>query len=279
MSQRQAGYTTRKFREPLDDVLDRPIAFNPAFKRITGSTVAALMLSQAWYWSKRTSDEDGWFYKTVEEWEDETGLSRSEQETARKHLKPYMETDLRNVPARLYYRLDKEAIAISLGVQFAGMSQTSLPEPINQGGDILANINSNTENTTENTTARPQKTTFKGDPTWDILHSKMPTEEGLELARREETYTKVADRLSSGLRRGEFPQTIEAQKVYRWIAEREAKGQNLDRFIAWAMEGRRAEFSFIYHKDVILIKRDWPQVFTDNNQPAAKPDPDGGHRV
>jgi len=151
MSQTKASYTTRKYHDPLDDALDRPIAFNPAFKRITGSTVAALMLSQAWYWSKRTSDNDGWFYKTIEEWEEETGLTRSEQETARKHLKQFMEVDLRGIPATLYYRLNKEEIYNSLGVQFATFPQTSLPEPSVLVSDIPANINRNTENTAETT--------------------------------------------------------------------------------------------------------------------------------
>lgn len=41
MSEKRANYTTRRFYDPLDDLLDRPIAFNPAFKKITGSTVAA----------------------------------------------------------------------------------------------------------------------------------------------------------------------------------------------------------------------------------------------
>jgi len=150
MSEKKGSYTARKFHDPLDDLLDRPIAFNPAFKKITGSTVAALMLSQAWYWSKRTSDENGWFFKIGTEWEDETGLSRSEQETARKILKSLglMEEELRGVPARLYYRVEKEEIYNMLGIQFAGNQQTSLLEGSIPDGDILANINRNAEITT-----------------------------------------------------------------------------------------------------------------------------------
>lgn len=108
------------------------------------------------------------------------------------------------------------------------------------------------------------------DPTWDLLHGLPLDEEGIRLARVAEINTDIANRLSAGLRRGEFPQTIEAQKVYRWIAEREAEGQSLDRWIQWAMDSKRAEYSFIYHKDVILIKRDWPQVAwpTITTQPA-----------
>src|SRR5690242_9979731 len=111
---KKALQVKRKFYDPMDELLDRPIAFNPAFKRITGSTVAALFLSQAWYWSKR--HEDGWFWKVQSEWEEETGLTRSEQETARKHLKlaDLLEEDLRGVPARMYYRVKKENIYLRL---------------------------------------------------------------------------------------------------------------------------------------------------------------------
>lgn len=150
MSEKRANYTTRRFYDPLDDLLDRPIAFNPAFKKITGSTVAALMLSQAWYWMKRTSDEGGWFYKTIAEWEDETGLTRSEQETARKHLKDILEVELRGVPATLYYRVNREKVLELLGVQFAETLQTSLPESRKQDCGNPANIN-RTEITSETT--------------------------------------------------------------------------------------------------------------------------------
>jgi hypothetical protein len=47
------------------------------------------MLSQAFYWSspKRNKTENQWFYKSQTEWTEETGLSRAEQETARKKLR------------------------------------------------------------------------------------------------------------------------------------------------------------------------------------------------
>lgn len=125
-----------------------------------------------------------------------------------------------------------------------------------------------------NTTSRPSSKF--SDPLWDIQHGKEPSKEGLMTAKRIEIYTDVANRLSAGLRRGEFPQTIEAQKVYRWIAEREKIGQSLSGFIAWAMDGKRAEFSFVYHKNPTLIKRDWLQVYSDTVAPM-KPDTDGGY--
>jgi hypothetical protein len=116
------------------------------------------------------------------------------------------------------------------------------------------------------------------DPMWDLLHGETSTEEGMNAARLSEAYTDIANRLSAGLKRGEFSQSTEAQKVYKWIYEKEQAGQSLDRFITWAMEGRRGEFSFIYHKDLTLIKRDWLQVFPSDNVQIAQPDNDGGFR-
>lgn len=116
----------RKFHDALDDALDRPIAYNPAFRRITGSTVAGIFLSQAWYWSKRHKEDDGWFYKIGKEWEEETGLSRSEQETARRHCLrvEVMEEKLKGVPATMYYRVIKPKVYELLGIQIAELPQT-----------------------------------------------------------------------------------------------------------------------------------------------------------
>ena len=153
MSESKPSYITKRFYDPLDDILDSPIAFNRSFKRITGSTVAALMLSQAWYWTKRKADDDGWFWKVGTEWEEETGLTRSEQETARKILVRLglMDEDLRGVPATLYYHVNKEIIYEKLGIQFAETLQTRLRGSDQQVSGILANINRNTETTPRNT--------------------------------------------------------------------------------------------------------------------------------
>lgn len=102
----------------IDALLDRPIAFHPAFVAITGSITAALMLSQAWYWKDRTADPAGWFYKTQREWQEETGLTRYEQETARRVLKDRGLLEEKTAPPyRLYFRVDKLAVYRALGVE------------------------------------------------------------------------------------------------------------------------------------------------------------------
>lgn len=151
------GYSRRKYYDPLDDALDRPIAFNPAFKRITKSTNAALFMAQVWYWSKRTKDKDGWFYKTSEEWQEETALTRDEIIGARKVCRSLdvVEEKLKGVPATLFYRINKAKVYELLGVQFTEIPETGLPEDRQftekqeSGEDV--NINKNTEITAGNT--------------------------------------------------------------------------------------------------------------------------------
>jgi len=118
MAESDSIATLKAMFQPLDlsDLLDRPIAFHRAFVEPAGSVAAALMLSQAVYWSKRTTDKTGWFYKTQEEWQEETGLSRSEQEIARKHLRAsgFWNEQRRSVPAKLFYRIDFRGLQSSL---------------------------------------------------------------------------------------------------------------------------------------------------------------------
>lgn len=95
----------------LTTILSRPIAFHRIFVTIGGGACAGLFLSQAFYWTDRTKDPDGWFYKTQAEWEEETGLTRYEQETVRKQLvkRGLLETKKEGIPCKLYYRIVTEA--------------------------------------------------------------------------------------------------------------------------------------------------------------------------
>ena len=92
-------------------LLQSPIAFHRVFVTITGSVTAGLMLSQAYYWSQRTK-ADGWFYKKQEEWHKETGLSRCEQETARRILRNLglIEEKKREVPCKLFFRVNESRL-------------------------------------------------------------------------------------------------------------------------------------------------------------------------
>jgi hypothetical protein len=93
-------------------LLDRPIAYHRILAEIGGSVTAGVFLSQAVYWSQRTDDPDGWFWKTQKEWQEETYLKRSEQEIARRELRAagILEEKKKGVPAKLYFRLNAETL-------------------------------------------------------------------------------------------------------------------------------------------------------------------------
>ena len=174
--------TKRAYHDALDDFLDRPISYNPSFKRITGSTVAGIFLSQGWYWSKRHPENDGWFYKSQKEWEEETGLTRSEQETARKHCLRVgvIQEKLKGVPATMHYRVDKEMVYTLIGLQFAETPQTEIAEtPQTSSGDgrenagkLQSDIPSNFNKESETPPMIPSETPRAAGISreWDMLH-------------------------------------------------------------------------------------------------------------
>ncbi|MEW4338471.1 hypothetical protein [Chromobacterium vaccinii] len=163
--------------------LDRPIAFHRAFKALTRDTNASLLLSQLLYWHNRVEEDrfgDRWFYKTQIELEDETGLSRAEQETARAKLRELgvLSEVRKGVPARLFFRVDCDRLTDlcealpqtrvrqsgrqvcgNQAIQYAATKQTSMRGSGKQDGGNVASKSAasqqslkGTETTTEITT-------------------------------------------------------------------------------------------------------------------------------
>lgn len=99
--------------ELLLEVFDIPVSFHRCLVPITGGVTAALMLSQA-IWTTQTIERaaDGWFSKSRDEWTEDTGLSRWEQETARRALRSagFLEERRVGVPAKLWFRVRPEAV-------------------------------------------------------------------------------------------------------------------------------------------------------------------------
>lgn len=108
--------------ELLLDVFDTPVSFHRCLVPVTGGVTAALMLSQAiWTTQALDADADGWFLKSQEQWCAETGLSRWEQETARRALRRagLMEERRMGMPARLWFRVCPSAVWRALRGQAA----------------------------------------------------------------------------------------------------------------------------------------------------------------
>lgn len=163
----------------LLEILDRPIAFHRSFVAITGSVEGALFLSQLVYWQNRS--EDGWIYKTADEWYEETGLTRRQLERVRRELVEIgiLIEELRGLPAVLHYRIDEDRLASLIsrtegianitgrakregGVPPCKLVSTKRANLIAQNvqtAEVLPGSYTYLESSTETTT----ETTFKGD--------------------------------------------------------------------------------------------------------------------
>jgi len=99
--------------ELLLDVFDLPVSFHRCLVPITGSVTAALMLSQA-IWTTHSLDRTagGWFTRSQEAWCEETGLSKWEQQTARRVLREagFLEERRSGMPAKLWFRVRPDAV-------------------------------------------------------------------------------------------------------------------------------------------------------------------------
>lgn len=104
----------------LLEVFDEPIVFQRAYVELTQSVTAALFLSYAVYDTERLDPEsEGWFHKTSDEWKQDTGLSRFEQESARKKLRELGVLIERRVgmPAQLWSKISSERLLELLAQQ------------------------------------------------------------------------------------------------------------------------------------------------------------------
>lgn len=150
----------------LEQLLDRPIAFHRCFVDLCGVN-GAIFLSQCIYWSKRlSSGRGGWFYKTQEDWEDETGLTRREQENARKRLKHFgiLEEVVKGIPAQLWFRVNFNALQASMAET---AKQACTKPPYLDGGNRQTIY---TENTTEITHSVSEPIVSKIDePDWESI--------------------------------------------------------------------------------------------------------------
>lgn len=100
-----------KLTEFLEE-LDKPVVYYPKLAIFIGSVKATIFLSQLIYWKGKESDKDGWIYKTRKQITEETGLSRYEQEKARKDLISlgFLKEKYAGVPRRLYFLVDKDKL-------------------------------------------------------------------------------------------------------------------------------------------------------------------------
>ncbi len=84
-----------------------PVAYYPKIAIALGSVKAGIFICQLLYWQGRGKKGE-WIYKSRVEMTEETGLSREEQDTARKLLKrlKIIEERLAGAPPITHYKID-----------------------------------------------------------------------------------------------------------------------------------------------------------------------------
>jgi hypothetical protein len=74
-------------RQKVKDMLpNRVVGYSPDLARIAGGATTGLFLSQLLFLSDKGANPDGWVYKSAQEMGRETGLTKREQQTARRKL-------------------------------------------------------------------------------------------------------------------------------------------------------------------------------------------------
>jgi hypothetical protein len=87
-------------------------------RSLNGNGNAAILLSQLLFWSRTKADEEGWFFRTVEQMKKRCGLGKKAQKNAANTLRglDLIETDLRGMPARKHYRVRHSEVIRLLSV-------------------------------------------------------------------------------------------------------------------------------------------------------------------
>ncbi|RKE36665.1 hypothetical protein B0G76_2867 [Paraburkholderia sp. BL23I1N1] len=95
--------------------LGRPIAYYPFLSRYLGGVNASVLFCQIFYWQDKAASDLG-VHKTVEELEEETGLSYEEQRSARRSLraKGVLIETAKRIEHKTYFRIDEDALELLL---------------------------------------------------------------------------------------------------------------------------------------------------------------------
>lgn len=92
--------------------LGSPVAYHPRLVPVCGSVNATILTCQLLYWTGKECSHDGFIYKTQTELTEETGLSRREQETARRilRLRDLLHEKEDHLAHKLFYRVNGDKL-------------------------------------------------------------------------------------------------------------------------------------------------------------------------
>ena len=132
--------------------LGKPIAFYPQLATELGGIKEALYYQQIYYWSDKGSRPDGFIYKTKESIQEETTLTREEQDRIRPRLVEMGWLEVQKIPVKgkptLHYRPLKD---LEFHISGKPTNVTKVENPLSQKRKTHECVICSTESTTENT--------------------------------------------------------------------------------------------------------------------------------
>jgi hypothetical protein len=206
--------------EMLDLLTDRPVAYHPVLAKAFGGVKSGVFLSQLLYWMPRGRIE-GWVYKTQTDFEEETGLTRREQETARRHLRDagVLFEELRGVPATLHYRVDRNALEACLSglAESADPVRTKPPDQFGGKRQTISEITTERAPSQESLVPDPDKRVW---PDWyaalySIPGFRFPLDHCKEWLDRKGVSEKLAEQKAYALK-GKWPGTKSRPYTDAW---------------------------------------------------------------
>jgi hypothetical protein len=206
-------------RQKVKDLLpNRTVGYSPDLARAVGGATTGLFLSQLLFLSDKGANPDGWVYKSEAEMGRETGLTKREQQTARRKLLSLgvialMRGGFRNtyhfkvIWQRLYQVIEKFQRGQNVPTEKVEPVQNVATEPVQnvatQPPEWQQNVSTkwrqnvpthNRENNTEN--KETEKTTRENQTIWtkalEQLKSDLPEEE-VEARLNRTTLIEVTD--------------------------------------------------------------------------------------
>lgn len=146
----------------IKQMAQRPILFNAALARLADSAVAGLFMSELLFWWGKGS-YPGWIYKTIQEIQSDTALTRSEQDRAIKIWKRMgvLSVELRGIPRRRFFKIDHQRLEW-MAMEYLA-NQCAKSSKLSRSG-----LQTITESTPENTSRDLVLQTVRRPETFDL---------------------------------------------------------------------------------------------------------------
>ncbi len=111
------------------------VSYPPRLAECLGGVKEAIFMTHILWWKKHS--EDGWVFRTRDDIERETGLSRWEQETARRNLRQLgvLREEYRGIPRRLFFYVDMGKLD-EVWKSFIESSPEPAPMPVDKQVEI-----------------------------------------------------------------------------------------------------------------------------------------------